>query len=575
MLWLSLVMLTAAFEEVAQTDLQQWQVQAPDVATQVLEVDGAEEFEISVPEGVAPGFPRACLRLPATPGLLLEFRSEVWTEGVDQGYGAYITLEHLDAEGKRISYEQSGPAFLLGQWNALVARGVTPPGTQEVMLCWVLNGHGTGRYRAPVLEQLSNATETPVPEEVQVTVSAEALPQRVVGFGAEDDGWFYAPVNLEKGVTEEDIKLREERIRWMDPDWVRMFFWYKDWNPSGDWETFTFDSPNMESHYRSLALYQEIGAAVNVTGVEWGMDAPWAQPEQLAKAVGALLEYLIKDRGLTCVKYWTLTNEPNLGFVRDGRTFQDFVRLHTLVKAQIDARGLDVQVVGSDETNGGWPWFKACVEDAAYFETAGTFASHRYFQSNAQAIIPRFFEERLTLLAGRKPLIIAEFGFQDKRSGVMDNPLMEEYPYAVWTSAFAIEGLNQGVAGMNIWCLHEMYYSFGSFMNYGLWNFKNRDWSVRPVYHAWAQFTRLTEAGDAVRPCTTSHPSVKAVVVGERLFFVNTSDTATRLRVEGLDVEQVRVMQETSLHGDRECGEVVKVEEGVFVAPAMSFGHGG
>ena len=66
----------------------------------------------------------------------------------------------------------------------------------------------------------------------------------------EDDGWFYNEENASHGVTAEDITLREARIEWLRPATVRMFFWYKDWNPSEDWRTFTFDSSNMMSHYR-------------------------------------------------------------------------------------------------------------------------------------------------------------------------------------------------------------------------------------------------------------------------------------------------------------------------------------
>ena len=152
---------------------------------------------------------------------------------------------------------------------------------------------------------------------------------------------------------------------------------------------------------------------------------------------------------------------------------------------------------------------------------------------------------------------------------------MEEYRYAIWTSAFVLEGLNKGVSGFSIWCLHETYYPGNGFMNYGLWNFKNRDWSVRPVYHLWADFSRLTRAGDPVFRCDSSSPAhVLAARIGNALFWVNQSDAEAEIVVEGMPLKEVRIYTENTLSGDRECGAVVPVAGGKFNAPPQSFGTG-
>src|SRR5690606_21963372 len=117
--------------------------------------------------------------------------------------------------------------------------------------------------------------------------------------------------NTSRGVTEADFALREARIKAMDPDWVRMFVWYPDWNPSGDGETFDWETDGMRSHCRTLDVYQRLGTAVTLTGVEWSVKTPWSRPEKRAHAIGALFEYLIRVRGYTCIQHWILTNEPN------------------------------------------------------------------------------------------------------------------------------------------------------------------------------------------------------------------------------------------------------------------------
>lgn len=543
---------------------------------------GRRVGRITVPPDGEVGFPLLFQRIEVTPGTLLEARLEAMGRGVVDGYGAYAAVEFYDSEGKRICFSMSEAAREDGEWTPLAIRTVAPPEAVAARLCLVLNGRGEAFFDDASLVRAGDMSMAPLEGPVTLAVTGEVACDAFKGFGAEDDGWFYNDENAARGVGEEDIRLREARIRWMDPDWVRMFFWHKDWCPSDAWETFTFDSPNMQSHYRTLDLYQEIGACVNVVGVEWGMPHPYADLPKAAKAIGGLFEHLIREKGYTCVQEWTLTNEPNGGWPQRGDTFADYVQLHTLVKAEFARRGLEVRILGSDDTNG-LAWFTQCVESDAYFRTADLFASHRYFPYADRRLAPFFFEDRLNLLSTRapgKPFIVAEFGFQDGRSGTLDNPLMEEYRYAVWTAAFVIEGLNRGVAGFSIWCLHEVYYPGGGFMNYGLWNYKNRDWQVRPVYHAFANFTRLTEAGDRVIKCTSTSPGhVLAAQVGDTLFWVNRSDEAAHVQLAGCAEDprpggkELRVMTEATLSGDRECGTVLELEADRFVAPPQSFGY--
>lgn len=546
---------------------------APEVRTDAVTEGGRTGGRITVPPGGQVGFPHISQSIAVKPDAVLEARVDAMSRGVGGGYGVYASLEFVDAGGKRISFAMSDAAHRENEWTPLAIRAVAPPGTATARLCLLLNGTGEGYFDNASLVRAGHLSVTPLDGPVTVTVTGEVVCRELKGFGAEDDGWFYNEENAAHGVDEDDIALREARIRWMDPDWVRMFFWHKDWCPSGDWETFTFDSPNMRSHYRTLDLYQEIGACVNVVGVEWGMPHPYADLSKVAGAIGALFERLIREKGYTCVKEWTLTNEPNGVWPRRGNTFDDFVQLHRLVKQEFTRRALSVRILGSDDTNG-LAWFRNCVRDRAYCDTVDLFGSHRYFAYADRALATFFYDDRLGLLDGRKPFIVAEFGFQDERSGVVDNPLMEEYRYAVWTAAFVIEGLNRGVAGFSIWCLHEVYYPGNTFMNYGLWNFKNRDWQVRPAYHSFANFTRLTEAGDEVTECKSSSPQhVLAAKVGSTLFWVNRSDQTAEVRIEGFRPDEVRVMTEDTLSGDRECGTLLKLEENEFEVPPQSFGY--
>ena len=577
---ISLFMLAAADNLLLNPDFESgldgWMLNAPGLAVESVSVDGRTAARMIVPDSVPPGWPNLSQEAPVKPGQLAEARVEAMGRKVRDGYGVYASLEFLDARGERINFEQSSAALDDGTWLALALHAYAPSGAAKVRLVLLLNGHGEAYFDKTNLTIAERKPVQALNGPVTLEVTGETACASLIGFGAEDDGWFYNEENAKHGVTKEDWAIREGRIEWMDPDWIRMFFWYKDWNPSGDWETFTFDSPNMQSHYRTLDLYQRLGARVNVVGVEWGVNDPYKDPPRVALAIGALFDHLIRTKGYTCVQDWTLSNEPNGYFAGAGYTFERFVELHRHVKDDFLRRDLNVHILGSDDTNG-WTWFERCLKDDRYVALTDYFGSHRYISATSRQLMPFFVADRMKLIAQHtpvKPFIVAEFGFHDKRSGTLENPLMEEYPYAIWTAAFVIDCLNRGVAGASIWCLQEAYYPGGGFMNYGLWDFKDNNWKPRPVYHSWSMFSRLTEPGDPVKRCVSSHPDyVQGALAGSTLFWVNQSDTQAEVMLKGINPKEVRIMTEQTLSGDRECGKIEPIRNDRFTAPPMSFGY--
>jgi len=556
--------------------LEGWLKSTNSIRMEAVREDGRTAARIAVGPTDEIGFPLLYQELSVHEGDILSAKVHAKGKGVREGVGAYMCIEFHNQAGERLTFSQTARINEANTWTAIDQLASAPPGAVMGRMTLIMNGRGEAYFDEASLEKIPLGPVKPIEGNVTLTVTDQIVCESINGFGAEDDGWFYNPENAARGVNEEDYKIREGRIEWMDPDWVRMFIWHPDWCPTGDWENFTFESPNMMSHYRSLDLYQHLGARVNLTGAEWGMKDPYGQPEKYAHAIGELYDYLIRKKGYTCIGDWTLSNEPNGAFTSFGYSFEDFVQIHQLVKQEFKRRGLPIRIIGSDDAQDTL-WYRKCVENADYFQAVDLFSSHRYFPYADRILAGYFFRQRLDPLSmkePRKPFIMGEFGFQDNRSETLENPLMEEYPYAVWTSELVIEGLNLGTAGYSIWCLHEMIYPGGGFMNYGLWNYKEDNWRIRPVYHAWANFTRETEAGEKVTRVESSHPrQVKASQVGDTLFWVNNTDQSVQVKLVGATGETVRIQTEKTLHGDRESGTLEPLKEGGFTAPPMSFGY--
>jgi len=557
--------------------LADWTVRPGSAKAEQVEADGTPAVHLIVPAADPVEWYSVSQDHDARPGEVYELRVRARGANVQGGHGVYVALCFLRADGSRVSCSNGPFVHREGEWCDLLSRAAVPEGATRIRLSLLLHGTGAAWFADPRLAKIADPVLPPADGPVVLTVLDETPCKEIIGFGAEDDGWAYNPENAEYGVNEADHALREARIRWMDPDWVRMFFWYKDWYPSADTGTpgYTFDSPNMLSHYRTLDLYQEIGAAVTVVGVEWGFQQDPPDWHKFARAIGDLMEHLVVTKGYTCIKYWTLTNEPNI-----SARFSDFAlyaSLHHMVGEEFKRRGLDIRIMGSDDTSG-LPFFAQCVRDDAYFERADLFASHCYTRAPDPRMFGLFVRDRIDLLAARtprKPFVVAEYGFHDVRTRAGNvNPVMEDYDYALWLTEFNIQALTEGASGLSVWCLHEVDYPGHNRMNYGLWNAKDRDWAVRPVYHAASMFLRRTETGDRVRRCRSSHPDhVRAVCVGDTLFWVNPSDRHLTVRLEGTDARSVRVMTESTLEGERETGGVVPLAKGSFLAPARSFGH--
>ncbi len=558
-------------------ELNAWNRYPEGQTVEVVEVDGVPEIRIASAEPEPVAYRQVIHFLEAAPGDHLHASVEAKAIDIREGMGVFMSISFMDSEDQRIDhaddYLQTGGRAV---WTPLHVRGEAPEGTAEARLLLVIHGYGEGRFRNAASGRVAAEEPAPIDELVVLTATDEITVPSLIGFGAEDDGWFYNDENRRRGADDEAIAIREGRIEWMQPDYVRMFFWYNDWNPTVDGETFTWDSENMQSKYRTLDLYQRVGAQVNVTGVEWDVDNVWTDLEAQARSIGALLEHLIVEKGYSCVQQWTLTNEPNIAF---HEPFETYVEMHRLVAREIETRGLDVQIVGSDDTSG-LSWFRQCVEDDDYFELTDVFASHFYFEEHRMPFVRDIFRDRIDLLESRtpvKPFVVAEFGLVDDRIGhPVANPYMEDYANALWNHATYIDALNSGVAGIAIWCIHEMYYpGMQTPMQFGLWNFGDRDWTVRPVYHSVAAFTRNTQHGDTAYKVTSSHDhAVRAARVEDTVFWANVSDESVDVVIDGFEAAQVCIMTEDTLEGDRETGVLLDALNGSeFTVPPKSFGY--
>ncbi len=378
----------------------------------------------------------------------------------------------------------------------------------------------------------------------------EIINQDFYGFGAETLPWLWTEENKQSGVDRDDIMLNLRRIKYLNLPITRIFVPWETWNPSVDYKTFTWDSDEMSSLYNMLDVYQEMGTDVILVTVDWLQDSPWRKVESSARAVLELLEYLIKKKGYTCIRYWTLTNEPELtyGWLR-RLPFKNYIQIHRIVKEGIKKRDLSVKIIVSDEVES-LSWFRNCVQSLS--DIADVFSSHIYLYPHQKQIISRLLRERMSIIRRASQdknnipdFFICEFGFRGLEFGACINSLADDYEYGLYIACFCIELLNSGVDAASLWCLHqirlidEINPEGGNLMRIGLWAYKDKDWQIFPIFHLYKLFTKFIKRGSKVLSIkNTSSKKLKVACIeykGEySVFIVNMDNNAERFIIKGL-----------------------------------------
>ena len=415
------------------------------------------------------------------------------TECEDETTLAYAAFEFMDKNDRRITFKQG--KFVTGKtdWTKVSFSAEILPNTKDLNFRLMLYGSGKVWFDDVSLTAGSKAVknERIARDMVKIDITRTIINGDFMGFGAQgDSALLWNKENREKGVDEKDIELNLARIKSMKLSIARVFVWWKIWNPSCDYKTFTWDSEDMTGLCKMLEFYKENDVEVVVCGVEWGLK-PYKSPESYAVAVGDLLDYLINQKKYTCIKYWTLINEPDLEWRSD---FNSYMLVHKLVIEELKKHNLrdKIKIVGSDDAFKPY-WLPDTAEKM--HDLVDIYSSHVYtYKDDTEAYLDRFKNGWKTLKEKDpgikdKKYYFCEFGIKDESTTDQNNAFMRTYEHSLLTGEFCINALNNGIDAVSIWCIHRVYYPGYNFMDFGLWEFKDKNWEPRPVFYLYSLFT--------------------------------------------------------------------------------------
>lgn len=540
--------------------LSEHQLSGDDFAPEYYPADKAQvrygSFEdglrIEVSDGAPPDWYRyGYQQTEVAPGQLYELVADVRTEDQRNGVGALISLAALDHQGQRMVANDSERVKRTQDWTTLRTVLFIHEGAKGLGAHLFMHGRGSAAFRTVRLRLLSE--QEPLSNEtITVSIGKEVTTEDYFGFGVQDDSFYFLEENTRHGVDDADTALREARIAELDPALTTSLFWWDAISPTRDLDAITYDTELMRVLYRTLAVHQAAERPIILADVHWGWSTEQfayseANVERGVAAYFGLLKHLIREKGFDCIKYVSIMGEPDLIFESSGGSFDSYVKACRLLRGKLDAEGLGEVRLITDKTSG-TVWFSNVL--AAAGECFGLLGVHEYPDVRQYPIVPERLDDAMRVIragyadAPRTPPAFAwEIGYFDRVAGDTDNnqSAVKQTSYGLLCAMTCNAVMNQGYAGGNMWCLHSMYYPGQNRMDFGLWDFKDRAWRIRPYYYAYGLYTRFAGAGLKPRAVVLSPGvyDISAAALEEdgevfRVFLTSLSGNAASFTFKGL-----------------------------------------
>lgn len=253
-------------------------------------------------------------------------------------------------------------------------------------------------------------------------------------------------------------KQIQKHASWLGMNFVRVELSQRMYEPER--QQFTWDSEEMQTLYNILDWAE--AHDVDVFLQQMWMAADWnslpkihpliSAPKNLddfANSIATLLEYLIDEKGYTCIKYFCMTNEPPGGTwgywweygENPGQIEDAWARLNQEFKD----RGIDIPISGPDWTD--MPPFEE--EKLGMADSFGAIDIHSYHgvTDEGEANLKNW---AAWAHAQGKPFFLTEYGNMNLGWGT-DDPNQKSFEAALSNACDVIRGLRVGVDAFNRW----------------------------------------------------------------------------------------------------------------------------
>jgi sialate O-acetylesterase len=270
-----------------------------------------------------------------------------------------------------------------------------------------------------------------------------------------------------------------------------------------------------EAHHVTVILGEwgrPLGRALNLAST----DPRWTQ------IVGGSLDYLLREKKYTCIRYYNLINEPHGEW--SHITPEDWRTALLNLGKELEARGLDGRITLS-APDGDSALTLRTLKDREICRLIGCYDEHWYVvrEEVRRGLLELYTREQLRQMRQYdpgKPFVLGEIGLMDGKTPQDQNPDVYKFWYGVAMADAAIQFIRGGGSGLMAWDLDDAMYFLGDgdeFMNdlsenppadayarrkiWGMWNILGaenghpEDEHMRPWFYAWSVLARSFPPG--------------------------------------------------------------------------------
>ena len=267
----------------------------------------------------------------------------------------------------------------------------------------------------------------------------------------------------------------------------------------------------------------ELGMFENVTS-----DIRWA------KMTADVIEYLIRNQGIRCIKYFVNSNEPNYTGIKGAsknyaNTFEKWAQGVKNVRKALDDRGFnDIKIVGGDTTGfeGTDEYFTKISNDEELRNAVGDYGFHVYcpnmiIDTGDLAVRIKSMHEKIKkndpgLSETRMPHVWEAGLFDGKDVETDSNAYIANFSYGLRMADYTLQCAIAGVTSVVYWDfddgMHFMYKSDGTMTSKGWGMFSSlasdsaTKQKLRPWFHSSTLLTNLMRRGSTIIDSGVNNP---------------------------------------------------------------------
>ena len=379
--------------------------------------------------------------------------------------------------------------------------------------------------------------------------------EKFEGLGVEW-GTYEDPDKLSSGSWERSLKIMDrlnpQVVRCMlNYDWFITNFDDNDDDPdrnldkSDDTWEYNFSNKLMNNTVDVLRYCSDHDIDVafgcwNVPGTlrvdQYGMFDDVTSDPRWAIMSADVIEYLTKYQGITCIKYFVNSNEPNYTGMEDysknaKNTFEKWAQGVKNVRAELDKRGFtNIKIVGGDTTgfDGTTEYFNGISKSEELRSKVGDYGFHVYcpnmiIDTGELAVrikdVYKATKENDPELGVTRMPHVWEAGLYDGKNQETDsNSYIANYSYGLRMADYTLQCAIAGVSSVVYWDfddgMHFIYASDGTMSSKGWGMFSSlgtdsaAKQKIRPWFHSSTLLTNLMRRGSQIIDSGVNSPDI-------------------------------------------------------------------